>query len=97
VRFPSRHLYVSGIAFSRNFDQPVVLWTTLSTCEVQLHAWYIGGDEHAELGREPANFTYVGTTIVDRGAVGFAVPDQPFRFARTSSISSGWGRRNSPT
>ena len=86
VRFDAAgNLYVAGIAFNRNFDQPdrpvdnvvyVAKYTftpgTLATASTTTSAG------------SPPHFTYAGTTIVDRGAVGFAIPDgQPFHFAGT--------------
>lgn len=84
VRFDaSGNLYVAGIAFNRNFDQE-----DLSNDTVVYVAKYhytpgtSGGVSTPNSAANPPNFTYAFTTIVDRGAVGFAIPvGQPFGFA----------------
>jgi len=84
VRFDAAgNLYVAGIAFNRNFDQQ-----DLSNDTVVYVAKYnytpgsAGGVSTPNSAANPPNFTYAFTTIVDRGAVGFAIPPgQPFGFA----------------
>lgn len=85
VRFDSDgNLYIAGIAFNRNFDQPdrpvdnvvyVTKFNFTPNSEATASTTTTAGS--------PPHFTYAGTTIVDRGAVGFAVPNQPFGFAGT--------------
>jgi len=76
VRFDAAgNLYVAGIAFNRNFDQE-----DLSNDTVVYVAKYLytpgtaGGESTPNSAANPPNFTYAFTTIVDRGAVGFALP-----------------------
>lgn len=83
VRFDAEgNLYVAGIAFNRNFDQE-----DLYNDNVGYIAKYLytpgtpGGTSTPNSAANPPNFTYAFTTVVDRGAVGFAVPNQPFGFA----------------
>jgi hypothetical protein len=84
VRFDAAgNLYVGGIAFNRNFDQE-----DLSNDTVVFVAKYnytpgtVATACTANGAANPPNFTYAFTTIVDRGAVGFAVPvGDPFGFA----------------
>lgn len=84
VRFDaSGNLYVAGIAFNRNFDQE-----DLSNDTVVYVAKYSytpgtqGGTSTPNSAANPPDFTYLFTTVVDRGAVGFAVPaGDPFGFA----------------
>jgi len=85
VRFdPDGNLYVAGIAFNRNFDQsdrPVD-----NVVYVARYDFTPGTEATASTtttAGSPPHFTYAGTTIVDRGAVGYAVPNQPFGFAGT--------------
>lgn len=83
VRFDAAgNLYVAGIAFNRNFDQPdrpvdnlvyVTKYNFTPTTPATASTTTTAGS--------PPHFTYAGTTVVDRGAVGFAVPNQPFGFA----------------
>ncbi len=83
VRFDaSGNLYVAGIAFNRNFDQPDR--PVDNVVYVAKYAFTPGtpaGTSTPNSAGDPPNFTYAGTTIVDRGAVGFAVPNQRFGFA----------------
>lgn len=84
VRFDADgNLYAAGIAFNRNFDQE-----DLSNDTVVYVAKYNytpgtpGGISTSSSAANPPNFTYAFTTVVDKGAVGFAVPvGQPFGFA----------------
>jgi len=85
VRFDAAgNLYIAGIAFNRDFDQPdrpvdnvvyVAKYNFTPTTSATASTTTTAGS--------PPHFTYAGTTIVDRGAVGFAVPNQPFGFAGT--------------
>lgn len=83
VRFDaSGNLYVAGIAFNRNFDQPDrpvdnVVYVAKYTYTPGTPA----GASTPNSAGNPPNFTYSGTAVVDRGAVGFAVPHQRFGFA----------------
>ena len=76
VRFDSDgNLYAVGIAFNRNFDQqdrPVD--TVVYAAKYDYTPGTPGGESTPNSAANPPNFTYAGTTIVDRGAVGFAVP-----------------------
>ena len=76
VRFDAAgNLYAVGIAFNRNFDQadrPVD--TVVYVAKYNYTPGTPGGTSTPNSAANPPNFTYVGTTIVDRGAVGFAVP-----------------------
>jgi hypothetical protein len=76
VRFDSDgNLYAVGIAFNRNFDQadrPVD--TVVYVAKYNYTPGTPGGTSTPTSAANPPNFTYSGTTIVDRGAVGFAVP-----------------------
>lgn len=84
VRFDAAgNLYAAGISFNRDFDQQ-----DLSNDTVVFVAKYNhtpgspGGTSTPSSAANPPNFTYAFTTIVDRGAVGFAVPaGDPFGFA----------------
>jgi hypothetical protein len=82
VRFDAAgNLYVAGIAFNRNFDQPDRPVDNL--VYVTKYNFTPGTTATASTtttGGRPPHFTYAGTTVVDRGAVGFAVPS-PFGFA----------------
>jgi len=76
------NLYLAGIAFNRNFDQPDrPVDTVVYVAKYNYTPGSAGGTSTANSAGNPPNFTYAGTTIVDRGAVGFAVPNQPFGFA----------------
>jgi hypothetical protein len=76
VRFDAAgNLYAAGIGFNRNFDQPDRPVDTV--VYVAKYAYTPGtpaGTSTPSSAANPANFTYAGTTVVDRGAVGFAVP-----------------------
>ena len=76
VRFDADgNLYAVGIAFNRNFDQgdrPVD--TLVYVARYNYTPGTPGGTSTPNSAANPPNFTYAGTTIVDRGAVGFAVP-----------------------
>jgi hypothetical protein len=76
VRFDvDGNLYASGVAFNRNFDQsdrPVD--TVVYVARYDYTPGSPGGISTPNSAANPPNFTYAGTTIVDRGAVGFAVP-----------------------
>jgi hypothetical protein len=83
VRFDlDGNLYIAGIAFNRNFDQPDR--PVDNVVYVAKYDYTPGSAATASTTTTaglPPHFTYAGTTIVDRGAVGFAVPNQPFGFA----------------
>ena len=83
IRFDrSGNLLVGGIAFNRNFDRGERPLDTVSF--VARYAYTPGTAATASTtttAGSPPHFTYQGTTIVDRGAVGFAVPNQRFGFA----------------
>ena len=76
VRFDSAgNLYAVGIAFNRNFDQadrPVD--TVVYAAKYNYTPGTSAGVSTPNSAGNPPNFTYAFTTIVDRGAVGFAVP-----------------------
>lgn len=76
VRFGANgNLYVSGIAFNRNFDQsdrPVD--TVAYVARYNYTPGTPGGISTPNSAANPPNFTYAGTAVVDRGAVGYAVP-----------------------
>jgi len=76
VRFDaSGNLYAAGIAFNRNFDQadrPVD--TVVYVAKYAYTPGTPGGTSTPSSAANPPNFTYAGATVVDRGAVGFAVP-----------------------
>jgi hypothetical protein len=76
VRFDSAgNLYAVGIAFNRDFDQPDrPLDTAVYVAKYNYTPGTPGGTSTPNSAANPPNFTYAGTTIVDRGAVGFAVP-----------------------
>src|SRR5262245_44269309 len=76
VRFDAAgNLYAVGIAFNRNFDQPDrPLDAVVYVAKNNYTLGTPGGTSTPHSAANPPNFTYVGTTIVDRGAVGFAVP-----------------------
>lgn len=83
VRFDAAgNLYVAGIAFNRNFDQPDK--PVDNVVYVARYNFTPGSPATASTtttAGSPPHFTYLRTVIVDRGAVGFAVPNQPFGFA----------------
>ena len=76
VRFDSAgNLYAVGIAFNRDFDQGErPLDTVVYVAKYNYTPGTPGGTSTPNSAANPPNFTYAGTTIVDRGAVGFAVP-----------------------
>lgn len=83
VRFDAAgNLYVSGIAFNRNFDQPdKPVDNVVFVAKYNYTPGTPGGVSTPNSAANPPSFTYAGTTVVDRGAVGYAVPGQPFGFA----------------
>lgn len=85
VRFDSAgNLYVAGIAFNRNFDQidkPVD--NVVYVAKYDFTPGTLATASTNSTAGSPPHFTYAGTTIVDRGAVGYAIPNQPFGFAGT--------------
>ncbi len=76
VRFDAEgNLYVSGIAFNRNFDQPdKPVDNLVYVARYDYTPGTPGGTSTPNAAADPPNFTYAGTSVVDRGAVGFAVP-----------------------
>jgi hypothetical protein len=76
VRFDaSGDLYVAAIAFNRDFDQadrPVD--NLVYVAKYDYTPGSPGGTSTPNSAANPPNFTYAGTTVVRRGAVGFAVP-----------------------
>jgi hypothetical protein len=83
VRFDSSgNLFIAGIAFNRNFDQADrELDTVVFVTRYNFTPGTPATPSTTTTAGSPPHFTYAGTTIVDRGAVGFAVPNQPFGFA----------------
>jgi len=84
VRFDrAGNLYAAGIAFNRNFDQPdKPVDNLVYVAKYNYTPGSPAGTSTPNSAGNPPNFTYAGTTVVDRGAVGFAVPG-PFGFAGT--------------
>jgi len=76
VRFDAAgNLYAAGIGFNRNFDQPDrPVDTLVYVAKYNYTPGTLGGTNTTNSAANPPNFTYAGTTVVDRGAVGFAVP-----------------------
>ena len=76
VRFDSSgNLYVAAIAFNRNFDQPDrPVDNQVYVARYNYTPGSPGGTSTPNSAANPPNFTYDFTTVVDRGAVGFAVP-----------------------
>lgn len=76
VRFDrSGDLYVAAIAFNRDFDQPDrPVDNLVYVARYDYTPGSPGGVSTPNAAANPPNFTYAGTTVVDRGAVGFAVP-----------------------
>jgi hypothetical protein len=76
IRFDrSGNLLVGGIAFNRNFDPGERPLDTVSF--VARYRYTPGSPATASTttsAGSPPHFTYQGTSIVDRGAIGFAVP-----------------------
>jgi hypothetical protein len=84
VRFDDAgNLYVGGIAFNRNFDQEDLPNNTAAfVVKYDYTPGTPGGTSTPNSAADPPDFTYAFTTIVDWGAVGFALPDNaPFGFA----------------
>lgn len=84
VRFDAAgNLYVAGIAFNRDFDQQdLANDTVVYVAKYSYTPGSPGGTSTQNSAANPPNFTYAFTTIVDRGAVGFALPaPAPFGFA----------------
>jgi hypothetical protein len=83
VRFDADgNLYVAGIAFNRNFDQPdKPVDNVVYVAKYDFTPGSAATASTTSTAGMPPHFTYAFTTIVDRGAVGFAVPNQPFGFA----------------
>lgn len=83
VRFDADgNLYVAGIAFNRSFDmskRPVD--NLVYVAKYEFTPGTAATASTTTTAGSPPHFTYAGTTVVDRGAVGFAVPNQPFGFA----------------
>jgi hypothetical protein len=68
-------LYVAAIAFNRDFDQPDrPVDNLVYVARYDYTPGTPGGVSTPNSAANPPNFTYAGTTVVDRGAVGFAVP-----------------------
>ena len=84
VRFDrAGNMYAAGIAFNRVFDaSDRPLDTVIYVARWNYTPGTPGGTSTSAGAANPPNFTYAGTAIVDRGAVGFAVPS-PFGFAGT--------------
>ena len=76
VRFDAAgNLYAAAIAFNRNFDQPDrPVDTLVYVAKYNYTPGSPGGTSTPNSAANPPNFTYAGTTVVDSGAVGFAVP-----------------------
>jgi hypothetical protein len=76
VRFGSDgDLYLAGIAFNRNFDQgDRPLDTVVYVAKYDFTPGTVATASTPTSAGSPPHFTYAGTTVVDRGAVGFAVP-----------------------
>ncbi len=84
VRFDAQgNLYVAGIAFNRDFDQPErPVDNVVYVARYDYTPGSPAGESTPSSAANPPNFTYAGTTVVERGAVGFAVPpNQPYGFA----------------
>lgn len=84
VRFDAAgNLYAAGIAFNRNFDQEDLNNdTVVYVAKYKYTPGTPGGVSTPNSAANPPNFSYQFTTIVDRGAIGFAIPSgQPFGFA----------------
>ena len=84
IRFDADgNLYAAGIAFNRNFDQQDLNNdTVVFVAKYNYTPGTPGGTSTPNSAANPPNFTYAFTTVVDRGAIGFAIPmGQPFGFA----------------
>jgi hypothetical protein len=69
------NLYAAGIGFNRNFDQPDrPVDNLVYVARYNYTPGSPAGTSTPNSAGNPPNFTYVRTTVVDRGAVGFAVP-----------------------
>jgi hypothetical protein len=87
VRFDSAgNLYIAGIAFNRNFDQPDrPVDTVVYVAKYDFTPGTAATPSTTTTAGLPPHFTYSGTTIVDRGAVGFAIPPN-FPFGLTGDF-----------
>ncbi len=76
VRFDAAgNLYVAGIAFNRNFDQPDrPVDNLVYVARYDYTPGTPAGTSTQNSAANPPDFTYAGTAVVDLGAVGFAVP-----------------------
>lgn len=76
VRFDAAgNLYAAGIGFNRNFDQPDrPIDNLVYVAKYDYTPGTPGGTSTPNSAANPPNYTYAGTTVVKRGAVGFAVP-----------------------
>jgi len=76
VRFDAEgNLYVAAIAFNRNFDQPDrPVDNLVYVARYDYTPGSSAGSSTPNSAGNPPDFTYAFTTVVDRGAVGFAVP-----------------------
>lgn len=76
VRFDRQgNLYAAAIAFNRDFDQPDrPVDTVVYVARYNYTPGTPAGTSTPNSAGNPPNFTYAGTTVVERGAVGFAVP-----------------------
>ena len=76
VRFDAEsNLYVAAIAFNRNFDQPDrPVDNLVYVARYDYTPGSSAGVSTPNSAANPPNFTYAFTTVIDRGAVGFAVP-----------------------
>lgn len=84
VRFDATgNLYVAGIAFNRNFDQEDHNNdTVVYVARYDYTPGTAAGVSTPSGAANPPNFTYSHTALVDRGAIGFAIPPgQRFGFA----------------
>jgi hypothetical protein len=68
-------LYLAAIGFNRNFDQEDrALDTVVYVAKYDFTPGTAATPSTPTSAGSPPHFSYAGTTIVDRGAVGFAVP-----------------------
>ena len=76
VRFDSDgNLFVAGIAFNRNFDQPDrPVDNLVYVARYDYTPGSPAGTSTPNSAGNPPDYTYAGTAVVRRGAVGFAVP-----------------------
>ena len=84
VRFDADgNLYIAGIAFNRNFDQPDrPVDNVVYVAKYDFTPGSPATPSTTTSAGTPPHFTYDRTTIVERGAVGFSVPpNQRFGFA----------------